>query len=135
MPRFEPFAALRYARHEPLDEVTAPPYDVLSTADVEALLARHQHNIVAIDVPLDRDGPGRYELAADRLTAWIDDGVLVRDASPVAHAVPHGVHRRDRAADDTPSGSSARSRSSTRVPTGCCHTSARHRRPRPTDSI
>ncbi len=82
MPRFEPFAALRYASLEPLDEVTAPPYDVLSTAEVEILLARHEHNIVAIDVPLDRDGPGRYELAADRLTSWIDDGVVVGDPSP-----------------------------------------------------
>jgi uncharacterized protein (DUF1015 family) len=81
VPRFEPFAALRYARHEPLDQVTAPPYDVLSAADVDALLARHDHNIAAIDVPLDRDGPGRYDVAAARLTSWIDGGVLERDAS------------------------------------------------------
>ena len=52
MPRFEPFAALRYSPDEPLDDVTAPPYDVLSTADVDNLLTRHDHNIVAIDVPL-----------------------------------------------------------------------------------
>ena len=32
-------------------------------ADVDSLLKRHDHNIVAIDVPLDRDGPDRYELA------------------------------------------------------------------------
>ena len=82
MPRFEPFAALRYARREPLDQVTAPPYDVLSSAEVDALLARHDHNIVAIDVPLDRDGPGRYDLAASRLTSWTARGVLERDASP-----------------------------------------------------
>jgi uncharacterized protein (DUF1015 family) len=82
VPRFEPFAALRYSGREPLDEVTAPPYDVLSTTDVEVLLARHEHNIVAIDVPLDRDGPGRYDLAADRLTAWIGEGVVVGDALP-----------------------------------------------------
>ena len=31
VPRFEPFAALRYSPDEPLDDVTAPPYDVLST--------------------------------------------------------------------------------------------------------
>ena len=67
MPRFEPFAALRYSAGEPLDDVTAPPYDVLSIADVETLLARHPHNIVAIDVPLDRDGPQRYDAAGRRL--------------------------------------------------------------------
>lgn len=82
MPRFEPFAALRYSPDEPLDDVVAPPYDVLSLADVDALLARHPHNIVAIDVPLDRDGAGRYELAARRLESWIADGVLRRDPTP-----------------------------------------------------
>jgi uncharacterized protein (DUF1015 family) len=82
VPRFEPFAALRYAPEEPLDDVTAPPYDVLSPTDIDALLARHQHNIVAIDVPLDRDGPGRYDRAAARLASWTDQGVLVHDASP-----------------------------------------------------
>ncbi len=66
----------------PLDDVVAPPYDVLSTADVDALLARHDHNIVAIDVPLDRDGPDRYELAGERLRSWIAEDVLQRDASP-----------------------------------------------------
>ena len=62
VPRFEPFAALRYSPAEPLDDVTAPPYDVLSPADVDALRARHDHNIVVVDVPLERDGPDRYEL-------------------------------------------------------------------------
>jgi uncharacterized protein (DUF1015 family) len=73
---------LRYSPGEPLDEVTAPPYDVLSTSDVDVLLARHDHNIVAVDVPLDRDGPARYDLAAQRLASWIQEGVLVRDQSP-----------------------------------------------------
>ena len=82
MPRFEPFAALRYSPAEPLDQVVAPPYDVLSLADVDVLLDRDPHNIVAIDVPLDRDGPARYELAARRLESWISAGVLRRDASP-----------------------------------------------------
>jgi uncharacterized protein (DUF1015 family) len=79
VPRFEPFAALRYSTAEPLDDVAAPPYDVLSLSDVAALLARHPHNIVAVDVPLDRDGADRYEFAARRMQTWIDDGVMVRD--------------------------------------------------------
>ena len=82
MPRFEPFAALRYSSDEPLDDVTAPPYDVLSPADVDSLLKRHDHNIVAIDVPLDRDGPDRYELAARRLVEWTQHGVMTREAAP-----------------------------------------------------
>ncbi|MDO8363002.1 MAG: DUF1015 domain-containing protein [Actinomycetota bacterium] len=79
MPRFEPFAALRYSRTLPLDDVAAPPYDVLSDADVDALLARHPRNIVAVDVPREADGPRRYQAAADRLKAWQAEGALVRD--------------------------------------------------------
>ena len=82
VPRFEPFAALRYAPSLPLDKVVAPPYDVLSDSDVVALLKSHPRNIVAIDVPRDVDGPGRYELAGRRLNDWIDDGSLLRDPRP-----------------------------------------------------
>ena len=82
VPRFEPFAALRYAPSLPLDDVAAPPYDVLSDADVDALLARHSHNIVAIDVPRDSDGPDRYQRAAQRLEEWRQEGALVRDPQP-----------------------------------------------------
>ncbi|MDP1879204.1 MAG: DUF1015 domain-containing protein [Actinomycetota bacterium] len=82
MPRFEPFAALRYHSSLPLDDVAAPPYDVLSDADVDALLARHPRNIVAIDVPRDADGPARYDAAAARLAEWIAEGTLVLDSEP-----------------------------------------------------
>ena len=40
VPRFEPFPAIRYAPGVDLDAVIAPPYDVLSDADVDALAAR-----------------------------------------------------------------------------------------------
>lgn len=82
MPRFEPFAALRYSPEQPLDDVVAPPYDVLSMTDIDALLARHNNNIVAVDVPLDRDGDDRYEIAATRIASWVSDGILLRDQSP-----------------------------------------------------
>jgi len=82
VPRFDPFNALRFNSSLPLDDVAAPPYDVLSDADVDALLARHSRNIVAIDVPRDSDGPLRYEIAAQLLREWIADGTLVRDANP-----------------------------------------------------
>ncbi len=84
VPRFEPFPALRYAADETtrLDDVTAPPYDVLSEADVDALGARHRHNIVHVDVPRERDGHGRYADAGQRLRGWIAAGVLVADDQP-----------------------------------------------------
>ncbi len=79
MPRFEPFPAIRYADGAPLADVTAPPYDVLSDADRSALAARHPNNVVVIDVPVEADGPGRYDAAAAMLRTWLASGVLVQD--------------------------------------------------------
>ncbi|HSU35693.1 MAG TPA: DUF1015 domain-containing protein [Propionibacteriaceae bacterium] len=79
MPAFVPFPALRYATDD-LAPVIAPPYDVLSDADVDALEAQSSYNIVRVDVP--RGGPDRYALAADTLQGWLRDGVLVADESP-----------------------------------------------------
>ena len=83
MPRFEPFSAIRYRLDRcDLDRVAAPPYDVLSEADLDTLEARDPHNIVHVDVPRERDGDGRYEAAGRRLAEWIHDGVMERDAAP-----------------------------------------------------
>lgn len=80
VPRFEPFRALRYdIEHLDLDAVIAPPYDVLSDADVDEHAARHAANIVHVDVPRERDGSGRYDAAAALLRSWIDSSVMVRD--------------------------------------------------------
>ena len=79
MPRFEPFAAIRYAPDD-LASVIAPPYDVLSDADVDALEARSLHNVVRIDVP--RGGEDRYDLAAKTLREWLDEEILVVDPQP-----------------------------------------------------
>jgi uncharacterized protein (DUF1015 family) len=80
VPRFEPFRAIRYAPSVDLDAVIAPPYDVLSDADVDALAARDEHNIVHVDVP--RGGPDRYEVAGTLLRSWLAAGTLVRDDEP-----------------------------------------------------
>jgi uncharacterized protein (DUF1015 family) len=79
VPRFEPFAAIRYATDD-LASVIAPPYDVLSEADVDALEARSRHNVVRIDVP--RGGEDRYDLAAKTMHGWLDEEILVVDRLP-----------------------------------------------------
>ena len=81
MPRFTPFPALRY-RASSIDDLIAPPYDVLSEDDLDELNARSEHNITHVDVPRDADGPNRYDEAAETLQRWIDDGVIVRDETP-----------------------------------------------------
>ncbi len=80
MPAFEPFRAVRYAATYDLAQVTAPPYDVLSDADVDELAARDPHNVVRVDVP--RGGDERYSEAAIVLNHWRADGVLVTDDEP-----------------------------------------------------
>jgi uncharacterized protein (DUF1015 family) len=79
VPRFEPFPAIRYVT-EDLAPVVAPPYDVLSDADVDSLEARSPHNIVRIDVP--RGGDDRYELAAKTMQGWLNEGILAVDEEP-----------------------------------------------------
>ena len=81
MPRFEPFPALRFAASD-LAPLLAPPYDVLSEADLDELAARDPHNIVHVDVPRERDGAARYAAAAGRLRSWVAEGVMVRDDAP-----------------------------------------------------
>lgn len=80
MPRIAPFPAIRYAPGTDLQRVIAPPYDVLSDADVEELAARDPHNVVHVDVPT--GGDDRYQVAARTLEQWLADGVLVRDEEP-----------------------------------------------------
>ena len=73
----EPLRALRYdSSRFPLAEVVAPPYDVISPADRDALLRRNDHNVVRLELP---------DSAADAarlLHQWRRDGALVRDAEP-----------------------------------------------------
>src|SRR3954470_23823812 len=79
VPAFRPFHALRYAVDD-LADVVAPPYDVLSEAEVHALAGRSPHNIVRVDVPL--HGDDRYTRSAALLQRWQDEGVLARDEEP-----------------------------------------------------
>ena len=94
VPRFTPFAALRYSASS-IDDLIAPPYDVLSPRDLDELNAASDHNITHIDVPRESDGPDRYERAAATMRRWIDEGVLVADPVPDVHDLPHAFHRRD----------------------------------------
>lgn len=87
MPRFEPFTGLRFDLTT-LDPaaVTAPPYDVISSSDRSALVARHDRNIVRIDLPAQENGRDPYEVAPALLADWEADGTLQRDAAPCFYA-------------------------------------------------
>lgn len=79
--RFTPFPALRYSDRD-LDDLIAPPYDVLSEADLDELGARSRFNITHVDVPREAQGPDRYVHAAAMLHEWIDAGVMEFDPQP-----------------------------------------------------
>ena len=83
MPRFEPFAGIRFdLSRSGLAQVIAPPYDVIDPAQREALAARDPHNAVKIDLPAEADGEQRYEVARSLLASWLADGTLVVDERP-----------------------------------------------------
>ena len=82
MPRFQPFRGVRYdARRVDLAQVTAPPYDVIDEAGRRDLAARHQANVVALDLPEDSrvGAQDRYHQAERLLESWLAEGILRRD--------------------------------------------------------
>ncbi|MDP2183474.1 MAG: DUF1015 domain-containing protein [Actinomycetota bacterium] len=92
MARVRAFRAHTFARTvADIDDLTAPPYDVISPEEREALLSKSPHNIVALELPegsLDPAVPGnRYETGAARWKAWQAEEILVRDAVPTLYVL------------------------------------------------
>ncbi|HLX88166.1 MAG TPA: DUF1015 domain-containing protein, partial [Acidimicrobiales bacterium] len=88
VPRFEPFAGLRYDPSVPLHEVIAPPYDVVGPEERAELARRHRANAIHVELPVeDREaGIDRYAHAASLLRAWEDEGIVLGDTAPVFYA-------------------------------------------------
>ena len=83
MPRFEPFAAVRYSPSWlDLADVTAPPYDVIGPDELARLEARSPYNVVRVDLPRDNGPQGRYDVARCRLDEWLAERVLLADEEP-----------------------------------------------------
>jgi uncharacterized protein (DUF1015 family) len=95
VPLLKPFRALRYDEEAagPLDDLVAPPYDVITPEAREHLLARSPWNAVRLVRP---DDP---EEAARALADWRERGVLVREERPAVwlleeeYTGPDGVRR------------------------------------------
>jgi uncharacterized protein (DUF1015 family) len=89
---------LRTLRYEPsavgsLEDVIAPPYDVIDAELRARLAARSPYNVVEIDLP------PSYEQAAATMTDWRRRGVLLREDEPAVwvlrqdYAAPDGERR------------------------------------------
>ena len=91
MPGFSPFRGVRYnAEGGYVDDVIAPPYDVISPSDREALVARSEHNAVRLELPADEGGRNRYQVAADLWQQWQAERILVPDDEPSFYAYRMG---------------------------------------------
>ena len=94
----EPLRALHYNldRTGGLQDVVAPPYDVIDADQRADLEATSPYNVVRIDLPV---GVDPYDNAARLLSAWREEGVIVRDDQPAlwgleqAYAGPDGQSR------------------------------------------
>jgi uncharacterized protein (DUF1015 family) len=71
-----PFAAVRYDEESagPLEDLVAPPYDVLSPADRDAYRAKSPYNVVHLTLP------DSEEQAAARFRSWREQGILRSEA-------------------------------------------------------
>jgi uncharacterized protein (DUF1015 family) len=85
--RVEPFRALRYdeAVAGPLDDLVAPPYDVINDDDLYTLWHTNEHNIVHLTRPESADQ------AARELADWRARGVLVEEEPALWWIAQHYV--------------------------------------------
>ncbi|HEV7733640.1 MAG TPA: DUF1015 domain-containing protein [Candidatus Binatia bacterium] len=96
-----PFRGVRYDGTHVADlaDVLAPPYDVISPAQQEALYARSPYNVVRLILPRDAD---RGAAASETLRRWMAERVLAQDVEPALYfysqrfTLPDGsAHTRD----------------------------------------
>jgi len=98
MADLKPLRALHYdpALAGPLQDLVAPPYDVIDAGQRAALVAGSPFNAVLIDLP---EGEDRYAGAAALLADWREQGVVVEDSQPALWAMtqdytgPDGARR------------------------------------------
>ena len=87
MATIRPFIAQRFSSSAGrLEDLVAPPYDVLSQEQRDALAAKNEHNTVWITLPErnsdDRSQFVRYGRSASRLAEWRRNGSFVVDEQP-----------------------------------------------------
>jgi uncharacterized protein (DUF1015 family) len=82
----QPLRALHYdpAVAGPLQDVVAPPYDVIDADQRATLIERSSNNVIAVDLP--QGEPDRYAAAREQFERWQADGVIVRDEQPALWA-------------------------------------------------
>ncbi len=79
----KPFRGLRFNIEKvSIDEVVAPPYDVITGKARKVLFERSPYNVVRLILPHGVMGDDKYAQANIYFDKWKRDGVLVRDKNP-----------------------------------------------------
>jgi uncharacterized protein (DUF1015 family) len=87
MATIRPFRGLRFSKAAGnIDDMVAPPYDVLSKEERDAFAAKNRHNIVHLTLPEqhsdDRNQYVKYTRSASTLADWTRDGSLALENQP-----------------------------------------------------
>ncbi len=83
LPEVKPFRGIRYnTERVKIEEVVAPPYDVISNKARRLLLDRNPYNVVRLILPQGVMGDDKYSQANLYLKRWLSEGILVRDEKP-----------------------------------------------------
>jgi uncharacterized protein (DUF1015 family) len=104
MAEIQPLQTLRYDLSVvgALDDVIAPPYDVIDDELRAELVARSPYNVVEVDLPVDPAGGDRYLHAESMVDHWRTQGALIQEDEPAFWALdqeytaPDGSQQRRR---------------------------------------
>lgn len=79
MAEIRPLRALRYNLEKagPIENLTCPPYDIISPDQRRELLSHSGYNVIRLELPQEGEDP--YQQAAATLAQWRQDQVLVQD--------------------------------------------------------
>ncbi|HIB42497.1 MAG TPA: DUF1015 domain-containing protein [Nitrospina sp.] len=80
-----PFRGLLFNQKKtgPIDQVIAPPYDVISSKEQDTLYKKNPYNVVRLILEKqyseDDENDNRYTRSSATFVKWIEDGILVED--------------------------------------------------------
>lgn len=83
-----PFRGVRYNtdKFKNLNDVTAPPYDIIPKEGQQELYNKNENNIIRIDYGMefdtDTEENNRYTRSGDFLNKWLEEQVLIKEDSP-----------------------------------------------------
>jgi uncharacterized protein (DUF1015 family) len=84
MAEIQPLHAVHYDTHTAgaLENLVAPPYDVIDDKMRDELIAKSPFNIVEVDLPSPDPGEDPYAHAEHIFEAWLQQGVMVKEREP-----------------------------------------------------